>query len=311
MNQPAALGGGRALFRLAVAVPFFLSAALYLSVIFAAFSALPLIYTHLRYGRVIGILSSLTNIALVFAASGRVNSAVFFVVAVVLAAAIAECVKLRLKIEWNVVFSVGVMLLVSILLLLSYSHKFDINPIQKLEGFVASFVDQVAGNVEKYKATSNLSSQDLDKFLVDPEMTKRNILYELPSAITITLLMLTVGNVLLMLRLNIHHAREALKLSPDFFKSWKAPDHLVWPTLVAGFCLVVEIPLLSDVALNVFKVLMAIYALQGLAITNYLFDLWGVKGFFRPLGYVLSVALLLPLVISLGFFDLWFNFREK
>jgi hypothetical protein len=56
---------------------------------------------------------------------------------------------------------------------------------------------------------------------------------------------------------------------------------------------------------------MAIYALQGLAIVNYLFDVWGLKGFFRPLGYVLTVALLLPLVISLGFFDLWFGFREK
>jgi uncharacterized protein YybS (DUF2232 family) len=102
-----------------------------------------------------------------------------------------------------------------------------------------------------------------------------------------------------------------LGLDADFFKRWKAPDHMVWPTLAAGFCLVIEIPVLSDVALNIFKILMAIYAFQGLSVTNYLFDVWGVKGFLRPLGYVLAVALLLPLVISLGFFDLWFDFREK
>lgn len=311
MNQPSPLSGGRALFRLAVAAPFFLSAALYLSVIFAVFSALPLIYTHLRLGRTAGIFCSLSNMALVYAASGRVNTAVFFVLAVVLAAAISECVKLKMKLEWNVVFSVGTMLLVSGLLLVSYSHKFNVNPLQKLDAFIGSVVDQVANNVEKYKASSTVSSQDLDKFLVDPEMTKRNILYELPSFITISLLVVAVGNILLMLRLNLHGVRESLKIEPNFFKHWKAPDHLIWPTLAAGFCLVVELPILSDVALNIFKILMAIYALQGLAIVNYLFDAWGVKGFFRPLGYFLAVLPLWPLVISLGFFDLWFGFREK
>ena len=57
VNDPT-IGGGRALFRLAVAVPFFLGAALYLSVIFAAFAALPLVYAHLRFGRFAGILCS-------------------------------------------------------------------------------------------------------------------------------------------------------------------------------------------------------------------------------------------------------------
>src|SRR4051812_33933171 len=203
MNQPTSLGGGRTLFRLAVAVPFFLGAALYLSVIFAAFAALPLLYAHLRYGRVAGILCSITNMALVFAASGRMNAAVFFVLAVVLAAAIAECVKLKLRLELSAVFSIGVMIVVSGLLLLSYSHKFGINPIQKLDAFVGTVVEQVASNVEKYKAGGTISSQDLDKFVVDPEMTKRNILFELPSAVTISLMIITFANMLLMLKLNI------------------------------------------------------------------------------------------------------------
>lgn len=307
----SSLGNGKALFRLAFAAPFFLGAALYLSVIFAMFSALPLIYVHLRFGRMVGILASVTNMALVFALSGRVNTAVFFVVAVVLAASIAECVKLKLRLEWNVVLSVVMMVLVSGLLLLSYSHKFNINPIQKLDAFVGSAVQEIADNVEKYKASSTISSQDLDKFLVDPEMAKRNIIYELPSAVTISLLILAIGNILLLVRLNLCGSREHTMLSPDFFKKWKAPDHMIWPTLAAGFALVIDVPGVSDVALNVFKVLMAVYAIQGLAIANSLFDLWGVKGFLRPLGYILAIAILLPLVISLGFFDLWFDFRNK
>jgi len=311
MNQPTTINGGRALFRLAVAVPFFLPAALYLSVLFAVFSALPLVYAHLRFGRLAAIVCSITNMALVFILSGRSNAAAFFVLAVVLAAAIAECVKLRLKVEWTTLFSVGVMLLVSALLLVSYSHHYHINPFQKLDAFVGTLVDQVANNVEKYKDSSTISSQDLDKFLVDPEMTKRNIIYELPSAITISLLILAVSNLLLLLRLNLQGARDLLKLDADFFKHWKSPEHMVWPTLAAGFCLVVEIPVLSEIALNIFKVLLAVYALQGLAIVNYLFDIWGVKGLFRPIGYAVALAILLPLVVVLGFFDLWLGFREK
>lgn len=310
--QPStSLHGGRALFRLVVVVPFFLAGALYLSVVFAIFSALPLVYAHLRFGRLTGILSSITNVALVFALSGRMNAAVFFVLAVVLGACIAECIKLKLKLEWATVFSVATMLIVSLLLLASYSAKFHINPIQKLDSFVGLMVNQVASNVEKYKSSSSVSNQDLEKFLVDPEITKKNILYELPSAVTISFLVLALANIMLTIRLNLRAARDGLGIAPDFFKGWKAPEHMVWPTLAAGFLLVIELPVLSDVALNVFKILLAVYAIQGLAITNYLFDVWGVKGFLRPLGYVLAVAILLPLVISLGFFDLWFSFREK
>ncbi|MGE4232226.1 MAG: DUF2232 domain-containing protein [Bacteriovoracia bacterium] len=304
-------GSGKTLFKLAVAVPFFLGSALYLSIIFAILSAMPMIYAHLRFGRLYGVLCSVTNIAIVWALSGRENAAIFFVLGVVPAATIAESFRLKLKLEWNVVATIGMMLLVSTTLLLSYSHKFKINPIEKLDSFVGDVVAQVAENIEKYKASSAISSQELEKFLVDPEMTKKNILYELPSAVTIFLLIVVASNLLLSLRFNLNNVRTYLGLEEDFFKKWKAPDHLVWPTLAVGFCVVVEIPGVSEIALNLFKVFMAIYAIQGLAITHYVFDLWGVKGFLRPIGYAVAVAVLLPLVISLGFFDLWFNFREK
>lgn len=73
----------------------------------------------------------------------------------------------------------------------------------------------------------------------------------------------------------------------------------------------VEMPYVSLPALNLFKILMAVYAIQGLAIMAFLFHSFKVPGFLRPLGYVIAVLVLLPLVISLGFFDLWFLFREK
>lgn len=313
-DQPALEPSGlkhRHLFRLVVAVPFFLSAALYLSLIFAVFSPLPIVYAFLRFGRIAGLVASLTNLALIIALSGRTNTAVFFIISVVAAVTMAECLKLKLKLEWNALICAGMMLFASAALLVSYSYKFQVNPIKRLDTFVGGVVDQLAERVEAYKASGAVSSKDLEKFLIDPEITKKNILYELPSAVTITFLIIVVSNLLLLLRLNFVGIRNLLKLAPGFFKKWRAPDHMVWPTIIAGFFLVIDVRVVSEIALNIFKVLMALYALQGLSITNYLFDVWGVKGFLRPLGYTVSVAILLPLVISMGFFDLWFNFREK
>ena len=68
---------------------------------------------------------------------------------------------------------------------------------------------------------------------------------------------------------------------------------------------------MTDVGRNVFKFLMAIYAIQGLSVLSYFFNLWRVRRIFRILGYLIGVLMMTPLVLSLGFFDLWFDFRSK
>jgi hypothetical protein len=44
---------------------------------------------------------------------------------------------------------------------------------------------------------------------------------------------------------------------------------------------------------------------------SFFFDLWNIRGFFRAAGYLVSVFVMMPLLLSLGFFDLWFDFRAK
>lgn len=300
---------------LALVIPFFLGAALHLSAVFKIFSVLPLIFVFLRFGRAVGILASISNLAIVWLLLGRTEAAWFFVLGMVFAITVSECVRLKLRPEWVVLSATGMLLLAAVMLLMSYSHRSHKGPIELVVSYVSSEVDEFIRGAERYRestvVTSRFSSQDLEKMLADPEMTKRNILEAAPSVILISLLYTVVANLLLLLRLNVQNIRDALGLDAEFFKRWKAPDHMVWPTLAAGFCLVIEIPAVSAVALNLFRVLMAVYLLQGLAIMAALFESWKIKGAFRPLGYALAVTFLLPLVVSLGFFDLWFSFRER
>lgn len=302
---------GRGQVSLAWALPYALGAALYLSVVFAMFAAVPLVYIHLRQGRAAGVLCSATNLAIVWLATGQISAAVFFVTGVVLAAGLAEGIRLRLRPDG--VVGVGVLSMAGAMLLLvaTYSAKFQANPVERVQQVIASSVDKVAEDIERYKAQNRQVSNDLERILVDPQTTKRNIFNELPSVLGIVFLLLSAANFLLMTRLNPMHVREVLGLPKNFFRRWKASDHMIWPTLAAGFCLVVEMPYLSTIALNVFKILMTVYAIQGLAILSAFFESWRLRPSLKPLCYGLAVAVLLPLVISLGFFDLWFDFRNK
>ena len=96
-------------------------------------------------------------------------------------------------------------------------------------------------------------------------------------------------------------------------KEWKSPDHMVWLLLVPSLALFLPLGgVLRAVAVNVVFVCTVFYFFHGLAIVAYYFHHKKVPMFFRVLGYLLIVfeQVLTVLVIGLGFFDLWGDFRR-
>lgn len=96
-------------------------------------------------------------------------------------------------------------------------------------------------------------------------------------------------------------------------KEWKSPDHMVWFMLVPSLALFLPLGwLLRTVVVNVVFVCAVFYFFHGLAIVSYYFDHKNVPVFFRILGYMLIVfeQFLTVLVVGLGFFDLWGDFRR-
>jgi uncharacterized protein YybS (DUF2232 family) len=96
-------------------------------------------------------------------------------------------------------------------------------------------------------------------------------------------------------------------------KEWKSPELLIWCFIFSGFCLL----LLQDgwvktLFLNLFIVSMIFYFFQGLAIVAYYFHHKNVPVFLRGLGYALIFVeqLFMLLVVGLGLFDLWGDFRR-
>jgi len=99
----------------------------------------------------------------------------------------------------------------------------------------------------------------------------------------------------------------------EYLREWKGPEALVWGLIACGFSLfIADLGTLRVVALNLLLVIGAIYFAQGLAVIGFFFHKNNVPRFLRGLTYVLIVfqQIFTLLVVGLGLFDLWGNFRR-
>lgn len=307
-------------------IPFFVSALLFLSGIFAIFSPLPLLLLRLQSGRKWSLIGVSTNFALVAFLGGAASSAFYMIYVLALVLSMPEFLVPRqsiqdfaspslpasIRINRVVGLTILVMALTAGVILLVMGLRFNINPFAYLKNEVNALLELVLQSL-----TLDTKNQVLSG--AEPDEWKRAILLELPSAAVIMALTMVWANLVLVLKLNPRQILARVGVDLGFFKRWKSPEYLIWPTLLCGFLMLIDLSssglevlrIISDVALNVFKVLMAVYAIHGLSVLSFWLDAWGLKGMLRTAAFGLAIFVMLPLVLSLGFFDLWFDFRSK
>lgn len=283
--------------------PFFLSALFYLVGFLLVFSPLPLLLFFMEKGRKWAALAALTNCLIVVALTGPVNFLFYLIWVVVLTFILGELLLRRRSIELAVSSTLLGMFVLASSLAFGYCQYHHLNPVGALQTQISAVVDFWGRSVSVNSGAINPG--DLDEL-------KLTILKQFPSTVAIFSLILVWANLVLLLRINPKGLRDRLNLEASFIQQWKVPELVVWPTILSGGIFVLfGAGTVSDVALNVFKFLLALYAIQGLSILSYFFDVLGVRGLFRLVGFSISVFLMLPVVLSLGFFDLWFDFRSK
>lgn len=97
------------------------------------------------------------------------------------------------------------------------------------------------------------------------------------------------------------------------FREWRSPEFLVWCFILAGFGLFLPgAEAARTVGLNVFLMIAVFYFFQGLSIVAYYFHHKHVPYFLRSLIYLVIVVeqICTVLVVALGLFDLWGDFRR-
>jgi uncharacterized protein YybS (DUF2232 family) len=93
---------------------------------------------------------------------------------------------------------------------------------------------------------------------------------------------------------------------------WSAPEWMIWLLLAGGFALFIPVSAISDIALNGFICVAAVYFCQGLAIIGFYFQSLAVPSIVR--GIIYFVVFAQPVVAALvgvaGVFDMWIDFRR-
>lgn len=97
------------------------------------------------------------------------------------------------------------------------------------------------------------------------------------------------------------------------WSQWRAPEAWIWVLIGSGLLGFLGTGAPATAALNVFAATLAVYFLQGLAVTHNLFN---ARGLPRPLQAVAYALLFLQLPVMLlvagvGAFDLWLDFRTR
>ena len=286
--------------------PFFLSALLFGSRLFAVIAPLPLLLLAIQASprsRWIG-LALLSNSIIVYYMAGPSDLWLFFVWVAAISLALPAFLKRTKSINRTVGRTWVTMVLTAVVILGVHSQVHHVNPFKEFKAVVFQAMDQTL---------QGMPAENRENWLgeLNAEEWKQSVFIEIPWILGVFSLVTVWVNLALLIRVNPKRIRESLGIDPAYFRKWKASEILLWPTIASGFLLVVDLGLASEIALNVFKFLMAVYAIQGLSVLSFFFEAWSVRGTFRVLAYLVAVSLMLPLILSLGFFDLWFDFRSK
>lgn len=166
-------------------------------------------------------------------------------------------------------------------------------------------IDQAFAVALEASMTAGADKKALD--LLESERTSlvESVLHILPGLIALT------GGAILSANLAI--TRRIAPAFADFrLRYWRAPDPLIWVFIVTGFGMLVGGRWLGIASSNVFVVLLGCYFLQGLAIVAYYLDRFGLPMSLRIGTYLLIAIqqLLAAVVLALGIFDLWGDFRR-
>ncbi len=159
----------------------------------------------------------------------------------------------------------------------------------------------------------SLTAQLYQNMGIEPaqiEAMNRVFLMVLPGMFVVSFLATMWMNILIIKRLLL---RKGIVLSRmEQLNQYKAPEYLVWIVIALGLLLFLPMEAPKYVSINCLIVLMLVYFFQGIAVVSFFFEKKRSPTALKVFCYSLIAVQLyfLILVIGLGFFDNWINFRK-
>ncbi len=273
----------------------------------SVFIPLPILYYRAKLGRKTGAIVPVAVVgAMAIVAGGLTIDVLFFVELLLLGFVLSEFFELNLSVEKTILYATASVLGTSAFGVIVYSNFTNIGIGDLISNYIAENLKLTLALYE----TMGVSENNIQLLEGSLDRIHYVLVRILPA--------LAIASILFVSWVNTLIAKPILTrrqlFYPDFgdLNRWQAPDYLVWGIIASGLMLLLPSSNLKMFGFNGLFVLLTIYFFQGIAIIAYYFEQKRIPRPFRVLLYAL-IALqqfLLLIVIGLGFFDTWLNFRK-
>jgi len=276
---------------------------------FTCFVILPvsILYCRIRFGRKNGTAVTLASLILVCILSWESIFDIFFFWGLIfLGYTMGESFERKFSVEKTVWYSAGAVLGAFGLGLFFYSLQSGSGIIQLVTGHVSrnlEFSLKLYEDMGMSKESALIVTENFDRILHD-------MVRLIPSMV--------VALTLFIVWMNLLFSRSLLVINRLFYtdfgslNQWKAPEPIVWAVIGCGLMLLLPVGGLKLIGLNGLIAIMPIYFFQGIAVVSFYFEKKRLPRFVKVVVYsfIAIQQILLFVVIGLGFFDMWLNFRK-
>ena len=272
------------------------------------FVPLPILFYRFKLGRSLGllILTAVTLIVTSIASRDSIGTAAFLFELGLVGLILPEVFKMNLSVEKTVGITAGVVLTAGAVMLALYSLFSTNSPWAVVSDYLEKSVKlglAMYREIDPSEEKIGVVARSLEGILY--------VMLRIMPAVMIVITLFVVWSNLLLARFIL---RSKQLFYPDFGKlnQWKAPEPLVWVAIASGVLLLMSHPGLKVLAINGLIVIMMIYFFQGIAIVSFYFEKKQFPKILRALfyGLIAMQQLLLLVVIAVGFFDMWIDFRR-
>ncbi len=286
-------------------------AALHLSVLgplAGLFIPLPILFYRFKLGRSLGllILTAVTLIVTFIVGWNSIGTVAFLFELGLVGLILPEVFEMNMSVEKTVGITTGAVLATGAVMLALYSLLSTTSP----WALVSDYLEKSAKLALAMYREMDASEEKIGILARSLDGIVYLVLRIMPAIVIVTTLFVVWSNLLLSRFL----LRSKQLFCPDFgrLNQWKAPEPLIWVAIASGGLLLFGHPGIKMLGINGLIVIMTIYFFQGIAIVSFYFEKKQFPKILRAFLYGLIAVqqLLLLVVITVGFFDMWIDFRR-
>lgn len=268
---------------------------------------LPVLVYRIRLGRKPGAMVAGGAVGLMLLAYGRPTvDLLYFSELLLIGYLLAESLAARRPVEAAVLHPAAAAVVSGVVVLTVAANANG-------QGLVTAVSEYVAANLAlslKLYESMGISAEHIQTIEESADLIREVIVRLMPAGAAILALMVTWITLLLGRAL----LRSQEMAFPDYgpLNRWKPPEVLVWVVIACGVGVMMPDLTIKTIAINGLLVSLTVYFLAGIAIVAWFFEKKGIPRLVRVFLYSLIVMqqLFLLLVIGLGLFDVWLDFRK-